>query len=188
MKKKAFLIIGSIVIVAGAALVGAYLLYKPGPICWLQVEELDIDDDAMGTLISSMTLSPRCTLYTSKSIGEDGYKVITYSNKKLLPLRHQIKTKFAFALDPELEIDGGVDLAVRKDQAIKVVRGKTYEITPDKPLVLYSFTTSNGNVYEARFEVSSGPPDVDQFDSLLQATEKELQLQSKYSHNRKPKP
>src|SRR6266487_3819519 len=188
MKKKVFLLIGSVLIVAGAGLVGAYLSYNPGPICWLQVEELDINDDAMGTLISSMTLSPRCTIYTSKSIDGEGYKAITYSNNKLLPLRHQIKTKFQFRLDPELEIDGGADLAIRKEQAMKVVRGKTYEITPDKPLVLYSFTTSNGNVYEARFEVSSGPPDVDQFDSLLQAGEKELQLQSKYARNRKPKP
>jgi hypothetical protein len=155
MRKRLFFIISFLVIVAATlTLVGTLAWLNGGPSCSLRIDRLDIDGTGQGILVSNITLGSRCALYGSRKIDGVGYKVLSAYNDKSIPWSHRFISEFEFTLDPESDIAKGMDLATRKNQAIRLVEGETYEITPDKPLVLYSFKTSSGHLYEARLEVS----------------------------------
>lgn len=148
MKKKLFLLTAFLAVCAGVLLV-VYFCISPEPRCWLDAEEPEITDSGLVKLTCHIVLSPGTSIYEAENGIENTAPV--YSNSRIL--NHRITRMYTFTLDPERE--PGLDLAVRKDQALKVVPGKTYEITSTQPLLMYSYKTSTGHVYEERIGVSS---------------------------------
>ena len=133
--------------------IGGYLLLYGDPYSRVRVESIQIDENGWVTLVTKSQHSSGSKVITIISVDGADEIVGSASGSSFPPWPVPGGATFHFSLDPEGE--SNLDLSDRSTEAIKVIIGQTYTVTPDKPLILYAFNTTSGHVYEGRVEVSS---------------------------------
>ncbi len=125
-----------------------------GSYCRLTVISIVVQQDAQVTLTYKSESSNRTKLVTRHLVDGASRQVIEGGGGWEFPaMRVRGGATEVFSLDPERrDRESTLDLGTLRKRML-LVEGETYEVIPDKPLILYRFTSESGRIYEGQLEV-----------------------------------
>jgi len=145
-------LLGILALLAVASIV-LWKFYSTAPYCRVTVVSIDVDEKAHVKLETGTLFSSGATYWDTYLV--NGIPRFSHpSTARTFPPR-PIPGWIGSEFDMELEPDCGLQsLTQRAAEAINVNVGETYEVTPDRPLLLYRFKDKDGDVHERWIEVS----------------------------------
>jgi hypothetical protein len=145
-------LLGILALLAVASIV-LWKFYSTAPYCRVTVVSIDVDEKAHLKLEARTLCSSGATDWYTDTV--DGVTVSSSPSRDWSSLR-PLSGAFAIEFDMQrLEPDHPLQsLAQRATEAFNVKVGETYQVTPDRPLLLYRLKDKDGRIHERWLEVS----------------------------------